>query len=317
MISFVWPWLLLLLPLPLLARRLLPPQRSAQAAIWLPLPPTLLNQLQTPDANGHRSRLWLLWLVWLLLILSAARPVWLGEPVPQQRQGKDLMLAIDLSQSMTIRDMVGGNRYVDRITAVKAVVSEFIERRAGDRLGLVLFADNAYLQAPLTYDLATVNQMLHESVVGLVGERTAIGEAIGLALKRLQQSETDKVLILLTDGQNTAGAVMPLDAATLAAEHDLRIYTIGVGSQRSRDLDEHTLKAIAAKTGGSYFRAADAQQLAGIYAQIDQLESHTQELPMLRPRREWYYWPLAAALLLVFTQLILTEMRTRLLGRAS
>jgi len=196
---------------------------------------------------------------------------------------------------------------------VKTVVADFIQQRKGDRVGLIFFADNAYLQAPLTFDLKTVSDYMQQAVLGLVGEQTAIGEGIGLALKRFDAADNpQKVLILLTDGQNTAGEVKPLEAAKFAQDQGVKIYTIGVGAdayyQRtlfgnrkvdpSHDLDEATLKTIAAQTGGQYFRARDASSLAAIYAELDKLEPVEQAQQQFRPQTDLFHWPLAIALLL-------------------
>ncbi len=227
--------------------------------------------------------------------------------------GRDLMLAVDLSDSMRISDFKIADREVNRLTATKYVASQFIERRVGDRLGLVLFGSQAYLQTPLTFDTRTVNQLLQESAIGLAGERTAIGDAIGLALKRLDQSpQTSRVLVLMTDGANTAGEVTPIKAAQLAAERELKIYTIGIGADEqikstwfgvrkinpSAQLDEATLKTIANSTGGRYFRARDTEELEQIYQLLDELEPLGFDQQSLRPVHALFYWPLAAALIL-------------------
>ena len=219
------------------------------------------------------------------------------------------MLAVDISGSMEAEDMVLGNRVTDRLTAVKAVAGDFIERRAGDRLGLILFGRNAYVQTPLTHDRATVKTLLYEAAIGLAGKETAIGDAIGLAIKRLRDQQAgNRVLVLLTDGANTAGTVEPRKAAALAAKEGVRIYTIGIGSDPARrffggirsgaELDESTLEAIAADTGGRYFRARNIGDLRQIYALLDDLEPVEGDAEWFRPAEELYEWPLAAALAL-------------------
>jgi Ca-activated chloride channel family protein len=223
-------------------------------------------------------------------------------------------LAVDLSGSMQEQDFVLKGERVDRLTAIKAVAGNFIERRVGDRIGLILFGEQAYLQAPLTFDRKTVKTLLDESAIGLAGRSTAIGDAIGLAVKRLRKrSEKDRVLILLTDGANTAGVVDPVQAAQLAAHEGLKIYTIGVGADEmmvqdmlfglrkinpSSDLDEKTLKTIASLTGGEYFRARDTRALEKIYSELDKLEPVQSDARQFRPRTALYYWPLAASLLI-------------------
>jgi len=250
-------------------------------------------------------------LAWVALVTAAARPMWIGESTALPVSGRDLMLAVDLSGSMQEQDFQVQQRTVDRLTASKVVAGEFIERRQGDRLGLVLFGDKAYLQAPLTFDRKTVRTLLNESAIGLAGERTAIGDAIGLALKQLQNSpEKNSVLILMTDGANTAGSVSPMEAAEMAAKAGLKIYTVGIGSESqqarsmfgfqlinpSAELDERLLRAIANETGGQYFRARNTQEFQGIYAELDRLEPVEQEAEPWRPQQDLFRWPLAFAL---------------------
>ncbi|MCV6626834.1 MAG: VWA domain-containing protein, partial [Cellvibrionaceae bacterium] len=263
MFEFIWPWVFLLLPLPLLALRLLPRADAQGAALMVPF----YQQLAGAEQEQRRHswfKFILLSIAWLALLSAAARPMWIGEPVQLPSSGRDLLLAVDISGSMKQVDMeIKGERFT-RLQAVKAVVGDFVQRRQNDRLGLVLFGSRAYLQAPLTFDRPTVGQLLAEAETGFAGEKTAIGDAIGLAIKRLRQRPAEsRVLILLTDGANTAGEVSPLQAAELAAQTQVKIYTIGVGAEEmqvssmfglmnrtvnpSADLDEETLKTIASK----------------------------------------------------------------------
>jgi Ca-activated chloride channel family protein len=247
-------------------------------------------------------------LTWILLVTAAARPQLIGDPIALPMEGRDLMLAVDISGSMAEQDMVIGDRVVERLTAVKAVAGDFIERRKGDRVGLILFGAQAYLQAPLTFDRETVRTLLFEAAVGLAGRETAIGDAIGLAVKRLREKDAEnRILILLTDGANTAGSIDPIKAAELAAREGVRIYTIGVGSELrgpfglrmgGSGIDEDTLQAIAKATGGRYFRARDVAGLQAIYGMLDELEPVVSDEQTFRPVQELFQWPLAAALLL-------------------
>jgi len=252
-------------------------------------------------------------LVWLLLIAAAVRPQWVGEIDTLPVTGRDLLLAVDISGSMDTQDMVLENRVVNRLVAVKQVAGEFIQRRRGDRVGLILFGSRAYLQTPLTFDTETTATLLGEAEIGLAGRETAIGDAIGLAVKRLREdSASDRVLILLTDGANTSGEVQPLQAAEFAAREGLTIYTVGVGADEmmvrdffgsrvvnpSADLDEETLQTIAERTGGRYFRARDAAGLAEIYRLLDELEPVESDVEAIRPVDELFYWPLGLAYLL-------------------
>ncbi|MEY4767477.1 MAG: hypothetical protein RL637_116 [Pseudomonadota bacterium] len=315
MIHFQWPWLFLLLPLPFLIRYLLPAYHSAQL-VGLKVP--FLEDFPAETVSIIRSqkpwRLWLAIFAWIGLVLASSRPQWLGEPIEQAMSGRDLMLAVDLSESMTAQDFILENQTVDRLTAIKAIAKDFIDRRVGDRVGLILFGTQAYLQTPLTFDRKTVMTLLEESVIGLAGESTAIGDAIGLAIKRLQnQSSNSRVLILLTDGANTAGEVSPLKAAELAATYQLKIYTIGIGADElmissffgsrkinpSTDLDEKTLTAIADQTGGKYFRARNTEELQKIYQLLDQLEPVEKDKRYFRPRSEWFIFPLTLSLFIL------------------
>ncbi len=313
MIHFEWPWLFLLLPLPWFYRRLLKPVTPNQRGV-LRVPFLQDFDPLNVDKQPRMTPRWPLWIAvfaWFLLVTASARPQWLGDLVQLPVSGRDLMLAVDLSGSMEERDFRRNGKFIDRLTATKWVAADFIEQRKGDRIGLILFGEQAYLQTPLTFDLKTVQTLLFESVIGLAGQATAIGDAIGLAVKRLRQRHhSNKVLILLTDGANTAGTVSPLDAADLAAKQNLKIYTIGIGANEmivrdffgnrrinpSADLDENTLKAIAEKTGGQYFRARDTAELQQIYKLLDKLEPIEKDFQRFRPRITLYPWPLGAAL---------------------
>lgn len=328
MINFEWPWVAALLPLPFIIRYFLEPVESAnEAALRVPF----IQEFNSEVDGEHRvdikhGLLWLAIIAWCLLIGAGMRPQWLGDFIEIPVSGRDLMLAVDLSGSMEEEDFMLKDRRVNRLTATKSVAGEFIERRVGDRLGLILFGEQAYLQTPLTFDRATVKALLYESAIGLAGKSTAIGDAIGLAVKRLrEQDEQSRVLVLLTDGANTAGEVEPLAAADLAARENLKIYTIGIGADEmivrsffgsrrinpSADLDEKTLQAIADKTGGRYFRARDIEQLEQIYQLLDELEPIEKDVQRFRPQTALFYWPLALALVLFC---LVTIMRNRVSG---
>ena len=305
-IELAWPWLLAALPLPLLTYRLLPRAATRPGPrLRLPFYQAVAASLGQANTRRRPWRLLLAVLTWGLLGLATARPQFVGDPIALPVEGRDLMLAVDISGSMKAQDMVLGNRVTDRLTAVKAVAGDFIQRRGGDRLGLILFGARAYLQSPLSLDRTTVRTLLNESAVGLAGKETAIGDAIGLGIKRLRERDArNRVLILLTDGANTAGSVDPQDAAEMAAAAGVRVHTIGVGSDRGAftgrgaEIDEGALRAIAATTGGRYFRARDIQGLAAIYKLLDDLEPVAGGEQTFRPRNEVYAWPLGAALVL-------------------
>lgn len=314
MIHFEWPWLLAALPLPLIVRWLFPAIKPAeQAALKVPFLDDLSDVETRAVAQTQAWPLLLAALAWLLLVIACTRPQWLGEPIEQAVSGRDLMLAVDLSGSMEEQDFVINKRAVDRLTAAKGVAGDFINRRVGDRVGLILFGTQAYLQTPLTFDRKTVMTLLNEAVIGLAGDNTAIGDAIGLAVKRLKNEQANsRVLVLMTDGANTAGEVSPLKAAELAAANHLKIYTIGIGADEmivrsffgnrkvnpSRDLDESTLIKIAEMTGGQYYRARNTDELNNIYMRLDELEPVEKDKQYFRPRSELYFWPLSLALAL-------------------
>lgn len=310
--AIAWPWLLLLAPVPWLLRLLMPPSPSGD-----------LQALRVPwfsavagGKAGWMRRPWLALvaaLVWLLLVIAASRPQWIGEIESLPVTGRDLLLAVDISGSMDTQDMVLNRSAVNRLKVVKKVAGEFIQRRHGDRVGLILFGSRAYLQTPLTFDTETTATLLEESEIGLAGRETAIGDAIGLAVKRLRDdAAADRVLVLLTDGANTSGEVQPLQAAGFAARDGLTVYTVGVGADEmmvqdffgsrvvnpSADLDEDTLQAIADQTGGRYFRARDAESLEKIYEILDELEPVESDVETIRPIDELFYWPLGFAYVL-------------------
>jgi len=310
MSEFAWPWVALVLPLPWLLRLALRAAGIGQA-MRLPYPGLQLASahMQLPQ----RGRMVLFALAWICLVIAAMRPQWIGPPQAQQHSGRAMMLAVDLSGSMRTDDMKLAGRPVSRFGAVEAIAGDFISRRSGDELGLVLFGSNAFLVTPLTYDLDAVRAQLEGARVGLAGTETAIGDAIAVATKRLAAlPEQARVLVLLTDGVNNAGSIAPVEAARAAKAVGVRVYTIGIGATQmsvpdffgsrvinpSADLDEDMLRSIADGTGGRYFRATDTSALADAYRAIDALEPMPQQGPSLRPRHERFRWPLFAALLL-------------------
>jgi len=320
---FAWPWWLLAIPLPWFARRFLPASQSRGGALRVPY--RGLDAMATSGSAAAASKTpWLLWAAWCLLCIAAARPLQWGEVEQPPRSARDLMLAVDLSGSMSEEDMFVGRRPVDRLTAAKAVIADFLERRAGDRIGLIVFGQRAYAMTPMTLDRMSVRQQLDATVVGLVGRETAIGDAVGLAVKRLQDAPRgQRLLILLTDGVSNAGALTPDKAAELARDAGVRVHTIAFGSDAGTGglfgfqmpgsepaIDEAALQRIADTTGGRAFRARDTGELAGIYGEIDRLEPVEQPGPALRPRIERYPLPLAAACGLLMLAL-LPQLRLR------
>jgi Ca-activated chloride channel family protein len=304
----------LLLPLPWLAWKFLPPAAPG-AALYLPQPVVLASH--AASARVRSWRVWVAALAWMLMVGAAARPQQPAPPQAVTHTGRALMLAVDCSGSMAIEDMRFGDTVVSRFAAVKAIAQRFIRQRSGDDVGLILFGSQAYLLTPMTFDVDAVAKQMGGAAVGLAGRETAIGDAIVLAVKHLSALPARaRVLVLLTDGVNTAGNVEPLDAAKLAKAAGVRIYTIGVGSNAQtlsafgfqfpapdNQLDAQVLTRIADATGGRFFRASDSRQLAQAYQTINTLEPLAAGRSLLRPNREWYPWPLALALLLGCTLL--------------
>ena len=319
--EFAWPWMVLLLPLPWLLRRF---WRAAAPGLALHLPQPGVELRAVVDRRARGATPWLLALAWLCLLGAAARPQWLGPPQSQQRSGRAMMMAVDLSGSMRTPDMQLAGQPVSRYGAVEAIASDFISRRHGDEMGLILFGSQAYLVTPLTYDLSAVRAQLRTATVGLAGSQTAIGDAIAVAVKRLSGlPEAARVLVLLTDGVNNAGSIAPPEAARAAKAAGVRIYAIGIGANAmqvpgffglqvvnpSADLDADMLKTITAETGGRFFRATDSSELAEAYRTISALEPMPQHGPALRPRHELFRWPLLAALILVALAIVPGRLR--------
>jgi Ca-activated chloride channel family protein len=331
MIEFGWPWFFYLLPLPLLAW-LLPRANRQEAALKTPS----FNRLKRLSAELEPQSSRMLWrslvvLLWLALIIAGSQPKWVGDAITLPSSGRDLLLAVDISGSMGTEDMRLSGQMVTRLAAVKAVVGEFVERRRGDRLGLILFGSQAYLQAPLTFDRKTINTLLMETPLGIAGGKTAIGDAIGLSVKRLlDRPAANRVLILLTDGVNNVGEVSPIQAAKLAAQEGITIYTIGFGADEmevsgllfnrtvnpSAELDTETLTEIAGLTGGLYQRARSTAELASIYLALDELEPIEVEQETYRPEKSLFFWPLGSALVLSLFVAGFWLLRTALAERA-
>ncbi len=314
MLSLAYPWMLLIALLPLLFRQ----AKGESAAVEAPVLPTghWLSELPGVTRSGNATPRWqkaLLLLCWLLMVVALARPQHVGETVQVPVSGRDMLLVVDISPSMDERDMVLQGQSINRLQAVKRVLDDFISRRKGDRLGLLLFGTEPYIQAPLTFDLETVRTLLFEAGIGMAGRATAIGDAVGLAVKRLRDRPQDqRVIILLTDGANTAGQLTPDKATEIAGSIGARIYTIGIGAESkvergllgsrrvnpSRDLDEALLTRMAESTGGRYFRARSLPELEMIYESINQLEPIEQDGQFYRPVTDLFYWPAALAVLL-------------------
>ncbi len=317
MFELASPWALFLLPLPLLFWYLLPRAKATPpAALNVPFFQAMVGIVEQEKYSiSAQSLLLIPALIWISLICALAGPRWVGEPRPVEREGYNIMMVLDLSGSMELTDMLLNGRPVNRLAVVKRAAEQFVEERKGDKIGLILFGTRAYLQTPLTYDRHNVLMRLKDASPGLAGKTTSIGDAVGLAVKRLDGvPKKGRVIILLTDGANNSGVLAPLKATEIAKDEGIKIYTIGLGSEAnsraltndfilsnaSADLDEETLQQMAEMTGGRYFRATDTESLQSIYHTINQLETVNQEQATVRPQKDYYPWFVAMALLLCF-----------------
>jgi Ca-activated chloride channel family protein len=314
MLSLAYPWVLLLILAPVLLHWRKPAAHTVDAPVF-PIG-HWLSDLPGVTRQGNAVPRWqtlVLLLAWVLLSLALARPLHVGEQVQMPVTGRDLMLVVDISPSMEEQDMIFQGRSINRLQAVKKVLNDFIARREGDRLGLILFGTEPYVQAPLTFDLATLETLLQESGIGMAGRATAIGDAVGLATKRLRdRPQQQRVVVLLTDGANTAGEITPDKATEIAAAASVRLYTIGIGAESmiqrgllgsrrvnpSRDLDENLLTRMAQQTGGEYFRARSLPELELIYETINQLEPIELDGKLYRPVTDLFFWPAGMAVAL-------------------
>ena len=326
MLTFAHPWLALLLPLPWLVRRLLPAHHEHKAAVRVPFLQRLSSLVGLQPGSGVAvarrplSQWLVLSLAWLLIVVAITRPQWLGEPIVKELPMRDLLVAVDLSGSMEAQDFTDKNgKTVDRLTAVKQVLDTFFERRDGDRVGLILFGSAAFVQVPFTDDLDVVRELLDEAQIRMLGPRTMLGDAMGLAINLFERSEVEeRILIVLTDGNDTGSLVPPERAAEIARDNGVVVYTVAIGDPAAageQALDEKTLKAIASITGGGYFHANDRQELEAIYTYLDEINPRQVETQSYRPLSELYHWPLAASMLLTLLYIMFLEIRLRFFSR--
>ncbi|TDF84333.1 VWA domain-containing protein [Pseudomonas sp. H9] len=306
--QFDYLWVLLLLPLPWLAYRYLGVYQLTRSSVRVPFF-AAMNRAVSPQpgtavASGGRWQLLLNLLVWTLIVAACARPVWVEQAIEHQQPIRDMMLAIDISQSMQTQDYTDASgARTDRLTAVKGVVRDFIAQRKDDRIGLIVFGTGAYPQAPFTLDHASLAMLLDEVGIGMAGPNTALGDAIGLSIKLFEKAgEQEKVLILLTDGNDTGSAITPDHAAQLARQRGIKVHTIGIGDPQASGeakVDLATLQHIASSTGGRFFRADDRQALQAVYTTLDQITPHQVKTLSHQPKRDLFWLPLGAALLLL------------------
>lgn len=336
MFMFYWPWLILLLPLPLIVRFFLPANKergtNAIPEVYFPSLHRLRMCFSQSKLNGNPSNglfLHILCLLWLCLVLAVMRPQLVDQYTQVQHEGYDLMLAVDISGSMRALDFSTKERMVSRLDVTKDVVGKFVNGRQGDRIGLILFGENAFLRVPLTLDALSISHMLNNAVSGVAGFGTAIGDAIGLSIRSLRnRPEESRVIILLTDGMDTASSIPPLEATKIAKQYGIRIYTIGVGKKGpvpypndkggidivEVPMDESLLKEIASLTEGQYFRATDQNALKAIYDKINQLEKTKADVRTYAIRQALYQYPLGAAAILLFILFAITLYRRMTYG---
>jgi len=323
MLTFAHPWLFVLVPLPWLVRSLLPAHHERKAAVRVPFLQRLSRLVGLQPGSGVAvarrplSQWLVLGLTWLFIVAALTRPQWLEEPVIKELPMRDLLVAVDLSGSMEAQDFTDADgNSVDRLTAVKQVLDTFFARRDGDRVGLILFGSAAFVQVPFTDDLDVVRELLDEAQIRMLGPRTMLGDAMGLAINLFERSEVDeRVLIVLTDGNDTGSLVPPERAAEIARDNGVVTYTIAIGDPTSageQALDEKTLENIASITGGSYFHANDREELEAIYTQLDEVNPRQVETQSYRPLSDLYHWPLAAGMLLTLFYIMFLEIRLRL-----
>lgn len=307
MLSFAYLWIFALLPLPWLVRVVLPAKRKQGVAVRVPFGDRVRRAMESDNAAGEAVKKTGTWLVptllWGLLVLALARPQWMEPPITKELPTRDLLLLVDLSGSMQAEDFTNAEgESVDRLSAVKEVLDDFLTKREGDRVGLVVFGDAPFLQAPFSTDLDLSRQLLEEMAVGMAGPRTALGDAIGLGVNLFDDSDAPaKTIIALTDGNDTKSQVPPVEAARVASQRDIRIHTVAIGDPASvgeEKLDEETLRQVATASGGSYFFAGNREELAGIYDELDRLETRQVDVVSHRPKRDLFFWPILAALIL-------------------
>ena len=310
MLELVYPYLLLLLPLPWLMR-FFPEYKQQTHMITVPFFKYLLDVSGEKPQSGaevvkpNKLQKFVLVVTWILMVFAAAKPQWLGEPIEQTKTGRDLMVAVDSSGSMSAQDfeLVPGEK-VDRLTTVKSVLQELATQREKDRLGLIIFGSSAYLQMPFSEDHKTWLTLLNELQIGMAGPSTVIGDAVGLAIKHFEESETDnRVLIILTDGNDSGSKVPPVDAAKIAKAYGVKIYTIAIGDPQTvgeQKLDVETLERMAELTDGGYFQALDTEQLAQAYKAIADIEKQEFSSISFRPKKSLHYVLIGAGVLINF-----------------
>ena len=326
MFELAFPWILVALPAPLLIYWLLPPYRQRASALRVPFFDEMIEAtgLEARPGAVVMTRRWLqtlpMALLWILLVFALAKPQWVGAPIVRTDAARDVMLAIDLSGSMDYRDFVDAEGVKSsRFAAVQRVVDEFVAARTQDRIGLIVFGNRAYLQLPFTRDVVAARSLVELMQVGMAGPRTALGDAIGMAIRSFEESETDKrLLILLSDGSDTASSMTPVNAAEIARSQGVEIYTIGIGDPEARGedrVDFETLTEIAERTGGQFFNAEDERTLSEVYRRIDVLDPGEVRTESWRPRDSLVHLPVAVALIIALLGAVAFSLTRRLANK--
>lgn len=320
MIEFVYPWLFLLIPLPVLVYWFAPEHKESKDSLLVPYFTTLVEltgekpQTGAVLLNRKHSQRFIVAFSWLCIVCSLAKPEFIGEPITKQQSARDLMIAVDLSGSMAEQDFTTkNNQKISRLTAVKLVLSEFATQREHDRLGLILFGNSPYLQAPFTNDIDTWLSLLNESDIGMAGQSTAFGDAVGLAISVFKQADTDnRVLIVLTDGNDTGSKVPPVEAAKVAISENIKIYTIAMGDPEvvgENIVDLDVLKEMAEITNGQSFQALNRQELSQVYDKISELEPQLFDTKSFRPKTSAHYLPLILLVSIYLVSLMIVTLR--------
>jgi Ca-activated chloride channel family protein len=330
MIEFVYPWAFVLLLAPVLVTLFAPAYKERKSSIKVPYFARLVDVTgETPQSgavllNRNNIQRIIVAFSWLCIVTAIAKPEMIGAPINQEKSARDLMVAVDLSGSMSVEDFTLPDKKnttkavkVNRLVAVKEVLNNFVKGREHDRLGLILFGDAPYLQAPFTDDIPTWQALLNESDIGMAGQSTAFGDAIGLAISVFEQSETqNRVLIVLTDGNDTASKVPPVEAAKVAAAHDIKIYTIAIGDPSAvgeEKVDLDVLQEMADITQGKSFQALSSKELLQVYAEIDKLEPQQFDSLSFRPRVSVHHYPIILFVSIYLIALFIVNIRIRLL----
>ncbi|TPH15906.1 vWA domain-containing protein [Litorilituus lipolyticus] len=320
MIEFAHPEFLILLPLPLLIIWLAPAYKERKPSVKVPYFARLVDVTGEKPESGavllsrNNIQRFFIALAWLCLVTAMTKPEKIGPAIEQQKSARDLMVAVDLSGSMSVEDFtLENNKTVDRLSAVKQVLATFAQHREHDRLGLILFGDAPYLQAPFTADITTWLTLLNESEIGMAGQSTAFGDAIGLAISVFESSETkNRVLIALTDGNDTGSKVPPIEAAKVAARYDIKIYTIAIGDPTAvgeEKVDLDVLQQMSDITGGKSFQALNREELQQVYQEINIMEPQLFDSLSFRPRTSIHHYPIILFASIYLISLSLVSLR--------